>query len=34
LLIFGPLTTSKNVNSGDAPPQFITSALTFQIDNS
>ena len=34
LLIFGPLTTSKTVNSGDAPPQFITSALTFQIDNS
>lgn len=33
LLIYGNLTTSKNVNNGDAAPVFAPSALSVQIDN-
>lgn len=33
LIFRSALTTSKNVNSGDAAPSFAISALTFQIDN-
>ncbi len=33
LLFWGPLTTSKTVNSGDAAPSFAAAALTYQIDN-
>ena len=33
LLIWGPLTTSKTVNNGDAAPSFPAGTLQFQIDN-
>lgn len=33
MLIWGALTTSKTVNSGDAAPVFSPAALSFQIDN-
>lgn len=33
LLIYSALSASKTVNSGDAAPSFVASALTFQIDN-
>ncbi len=33
LLVYGALTTSKTINSGDAAPSFAAAALTFQIDN-
>ena len=33
MLIYGALTTSKTVNSGDAAPVFSAAALSFQIDN-
>lgn len=31
--VYGSLTTSKTVNSGDAAPSFNAAALSFQIDN-
>ena len=31
MLIFGALTTSKTVNSGDAAPSFAAAALTFSL---
>lgn len=33
LLIWGPLTTAKTVNNGDAAPSFAAGSLTFQVDN-
>lgn len=33
LLAYGALTTSKNVNNGDAAPSFAAAALTIQLDN-
>lgn len=33
MLFRANLTTSKNVNSGDAAPSFAAGALTFQLDN-
>lgn len=33
LLLWGALTVSKTVNSGDAAPSFAAAALSFQIDN-
>lgn len=32
-IIYGALTTSKSVNSGDAAPSFAAAALSFQVDN-
>lgn len=32
-LFWGPLTTTKTVNNGDAAPSFAAAALTIQLDN-
>lgn len=33
MLMYGSLTTSKTVNSGDAAPSFAAAAFTYQEDN-
>ena len=33
LLFYGPLTTAKTVNSGDAAPSFAAAALSLTFDN-
>jgi hypothetical protein len=33
MLLWGPVSPSKTINLGDAPPQFAPGDLQFQIDN-